>query len=195
MEKKGNDKTEMAWIILIVVVILVFGMVFSNIETIDDSSTETTKQTTSKSSNNLYEMNEKVNFGDWQIEVTDVKDTQVLKTEHDSKETKNNYIVVTMEIKNLQNKPAMLLTSDTQVTLGSVGIYSRSLFELHNNKDEYVADYNLEGYLDNDISIMFNEINPKITVKYKAVFETNKKSTDENYTLTIDGSEKAIKLY
>lgn len=193
MSEKKESNQKAAWIILIGLVFFCIVIGFNTFE--ESSDTKQSDSSRKMSAAKLYNMNENVDFGDWQIKVTDVKETQVLKTEYDSKKTDNNYIVVTLEIQNLQKEPEMFLTSDTKITTSSVGIYSRSLLELHEGENIYVADDNLENYVDNSINIFFDEINPNIKVKYIAVFETSKKASTTNYTLTLKGSNKEIKLY
>ena len=190
--KKQNSKNHIddkkAGIIIVIILILVsfFGIITNS----DTSNTSTKNSKTS--SLMYYNIGDVVNYKDWEIKILNVDNTKQLD---ETMKTNNNYIVVELEMKNLQDEASSPLTTKRELTTSSYSIYTKSIFEIYAANKTYVASENLESYVDNNFNILFDKINPNTTVKYKVVFETDFTTDDKNVTFGISNSNNRIKLY
>lgn len=159
---------------------------------IQTSSSTKSKQTSTNSETKIYNAGTEVKLGNWQITVLGVEDKKTLKGSFTTKTTENNYIVVKLKIKNTSNEARSLLTNTTEVTTNSYNIYSRSILELYDGKSTYVANYQLEDYVNKDFDIFLNKVNPNTTITYNAVFETDLPSNQKEYKLKLNDNDKVF---
>lgn len=210
-QKKDNSNRN-AWIILIILIAIVFIALFIGgiisamsefiIETASTSSTtssnskassSTSSKNTTTSSSHTYNMNEVVKTDYWQIHIISVDNKQELKRRYyGTKKTNNNYLLIKMKLKNISNQPNQPTRSITSVTNTSVGFQTSSIFEVHSGSAKYYSDYELESYIEDNYTLMFDTINPNTEVEYTVVIETDKPSTESSYILEVHDDSSYI---
>jgi hypothetical protein len=176
-KKKSIFKKWWFWVIVIIII----GKVASSGgkgSTTNTSSTNDTKQATKttetkKEEAKQYKVGDVVAAGDFQYKVLNVSDAKQVGNEYANKKTDNNYIIVSVEVKN---------------TGKEAKTFDSSLFKLKTNDG---TTFNSDGgagiYANTDNKTFLEQVNPGITVKGNIVFETPKKSTENTYTLEASG--------
>lgn len=157
------------------------------------------EQTTQSSSNNVivqkkasktYEVGKTVNVDAWQITVLGSEDRKTIENGWQQKSAENNYIIVKLKIKNISNNPVSLLTTKSQVSNNSFSIRTQSILQLRSGNKTYIADYELEDYVENEFDVFLDKINPNTTIIYNAVFETDLPTTEQYYKLMINDNDE-----
>lgn len=196
-EKGNKNKSPIIVAIIGIIIFFISIEIFlggmkknSNSKTAETVSTKMQKQPTVKTK--IYQLGTTVSVGNWDITIEGSEDKKTLKSIWGNKTTENNYIIVKLKIKNTSNEACSLLTTKTEQTENHVGIYNRSILELYDGKSTYIADYNLEDYVDNDFDIFLNKINPNTTITYNAVFETDLPTTQKEYALKLSNNDKIL---
>lgn len=188
----AKTKTKNQAIAGLILLIIAFNISILNIGY--NSISNDTNKVSTKNVNNIkiYEVGEIVNIGNWQLKVLGSEDKKILKSNYGSKTTENNYVIIKLQIKNLSNEAISLLTTASELTSSSYQVYSRSMLELYDGKSKYIADYNLDNYVENNFNIMFSKINPNTTITYNAVFETDLTTTQKEYKLKLNNNDNIL---
>lgn len=196
-EENKKSKSSVILAVMGVIILFVIMEIFiggikkiSNKETVKPINAETKKQSTVQAK--TYQVGSIVKAGNWEIIVEGSEDKKTLEGIWGNKTTENNYIIVKLKIKNISNEPCSLLTTKTEQTENSFGIYSRSILELYDGKSTYIADYNLEDYANNEFDTFLNKVNPNTTITYNAVFETDLPTTQKEYKLKLNNNDKIL---
>lgn len=196
-KESNKNKSSIISVAIGVIVLFVIMEVFvggtkrlSNNKTVETYSSKTNIQSVTQAK--IYQLGSVVKVGSWEITVVGSEDKKTLKSIWGNKTTENNYIVVKLKIKNTSNEPCSLLTTKSEQTENSVGVYTRSVLELYDGKSTYVADYNLEDYADNEFDIFLNKVNPSTTITYNAVFETDMTTTQKEYKLKLNNYDSIL---
>lgn len=104
-----------------------------------------------------YKMNETVKVGDVEYKVLSKKSTKKIGNEYLNKKAQEQYLIIEISIKNL-DKEALTVSDD--------------FFKLYNGENEYGTDTDAAIYLDDNI--IYEDINPGVTLKGKIVFDIPK---------------------
>jgi hypothetical protein len=134
--------------------ILVFG-----IFAVGCSDEEGKKDTSTEKQEKIYKMNQVVKVGDVQYKITKKKASKTVGNKYLNQKAQGYYLIIDISIKNL---------GDESLTV------SNDFFKLYNGKKEYEADTDGAIYLGDD-SIIYQDINPDVTLKGKVIFDVPKK--------------------
>lgn len=173
--KKFRAVLAKGWVLCILAVIITASAGFSacfDFDTENDSNNNNNNSNSNTDSN--YYVGDTVTSDSLSFRVTAVSDTTVLGSELVGEKTENNFIVVTVVIKNSAD-------SEKSVTSSYVNLYKGSAkYEPHTGS----------MYLENGFCIM-ETIGSGITKTVVYAFETPTKSTEDDYVLQVKGSSFA----
>lgn len=164
--KKFRQMSLLKKILCIVLVFIVAGVVF-NLGDDKNDSKETKDQETSetKETEKEYGIGELVNVGDVDYIVNRVETGKTVGNQYLNASAKDTYLIVDITITNHEKEA--LSVSD-------------SFFKLLNGESEYSTDTNGAIYLDD--SIIYQEINPEVTLQGKIIFDVPELIANDNQT-------------
>lgn len=195
--KCGKRNKKPTIFIVIGIILLIWGFLsgVSGLAGIHNSREQATQSSNNnvivqKKASKTYNVGETVNIDGWQITVLGSEDRKNIGNEWQQKSTENNYIIVKLKIKNISNNPVSLLTTKSQVSSNSFSILTQSILQLRSGNKTYIADYELEDYVENEFDVFLDKINPNTTIVYNAVFETDLPTTEQYYKLMINDNDE-----
>lgn len=175
-DKKPFYKKKWVWAIVIIVLFIAINKNTSTDKT--STSTNTTEKQQTKKEDKVFKIGQDISVGYFKYKVLNVANTKKVGiNEFGKKETKHNFVVVTLEATNKDKESSTL---------------DGSMFKLiAKDESKYESDWEAsmwanakDGESDN---ASFSQLNPNISKQVKIVFETPKQSTEENYTLVLSG--------
>lgn len=168
MEKSINN-INLIKSLLIIIIILISSFLLSGC--FFETDNENGKGSGNSNSNVSNYIGEYVVSGDLQFKVLNVQNTKQILGSYGSvlKETENNYVIITMQIKNLGNSENTIYDDN---------------FNLKNNNNSYEVNY--DGiYLDNGFWLS-EKIGAGLTKTIKLLYETPTRTDSNIYILYVD---------
>lgn len=149
-------------ILIIVIVIGFFGSMMGGSD--DKTSDQKGKDDISTEEEKIYKMKDTVKVGDVEYVVLSKKSTNKVGDQYFDKKAQGQYLVIDISIKNLGNES--LNVSD-------------NFFKLYNGDKEFETDSEASIYL-GDKSIIYEDVNPDVTLKGQIVFDVSKEIANSN---------------
>ena len=166
MEEKQNNPITKKWWFWLIIGFLIIGFIGAIVGS-DDSTNDSTSD--SSSTTQSYYINDTVSSNSIQFTVIDVENTTTLGGSYVGATTSNNFIIVTLIVKNIGNSEITIDSSD---------------FELKKGQATYEVDSN-SIYLDNGLYIL-KSIGAGLSTTIELAFETPTQNQYTNpYTLKV----------